>query len=107
MAQRVHITIVDDIDESPADEKVLFALDGVSYEIDLSAANAATFREVLAPYVGVARPVSARRGRGKQASAPAASATEIRAWAAANGFEVSGRGRIPSQVKQAYDLAHG
>lgn len=108
MAQRVEIIFIDDIDESPADEKVKFALDGTNYEIDLSATNAAAFRELLAPYVGVARPVAARRNvRGRVASAPAgASATQIRAWAQENGYEVSARGRVPAQVRKAYELAH-
>jgi hypothetical protein len=36
---------------------VSFSLDGVSYEIDLSAANASSFRDTLARYVGPARRV--------------------------------------------------
>ena len=108
MAQRVKIILIDDMDESPADEKVKFALDGTNYEIDLSATNAAALRELLAPYVGAGRPVAARRNvRGKVASAPAgASATQIRAWAQENGYEVSARGRVPAQVRKAYELAH-
>ena len=58
MAQRVEIILIDDMDESPADEKVKFALDGTNYEIDLSATNAAALRELLAPYVGAGRPVA-------------------------------------------------
>ena len=42
----------DDIDGSVADETVTFALDGVTYEIDLNAKNAAALRDALAPYVG-------------------------------------------------------
>ncbi len=37
MAQRVEIILIDDIDETPANEKVRFGLDGINYEIDLSA----------------------------------------------------------------------
>ena len=47
MAQRVEILLIDDIDETPADEKVRFALDGNNYEIDLSSENAAKLREAL------------------------------------------------------------
>lgn len=36
MAKRVDVVIIDDLDESPADETVRFALDGVNYQIDLS-----------------------------------------------------------------------
>ena len=37
MAQKVKIILVDDLDGGSADETVRFGLDGVSYEIDLSA----------------------------------------------------------------------
>ena len=40
MAQKVFVSLVDDIDGSEADETVEFGLDGVNYEIDLSAENA-------------------------------------------------------------------
>ena len=48
MAQRVRVDLVDDIDGSAAEESVEFALDGVSYVIDLSTENAAELRETLA-----------------------------------------------------------
>ena len=44
MAQKVQIVLIDDIDGGPADETVYFSLDGVSYEIDLSAPNAVRLR---------------------------------------------------------------
>ena len=41
MAKKVTVTLVDDFDgEGAADETVEFGLDGVTYEIDLSAKNA-------------------------------------------------------------------
>ena len=108
MAQRVEIILIDDMDESPADEKVKFALDGTNYEIDLSATNAAPLPDLRARYGGAGRRVAGRQNvRGKVASAPAgASATQIRAWAQENGYEVSARGRVPAQVRKAYELAH-
>lgn len=33
-------------------------------------------------------------------------ATEIRAWARANGLEVAARGNIPDDIRQEYDMAH-
>ena len=51
MAQKVHVLLVDDLDGGDADETVPFGLDGVSYEIDLSAANAQKLRDALAAYV--------------------------------------------------------
>ena len=52
MAKRVTVTLVDDFDgEGAADETVEFGLDGVSYEIDLSARNAAKLRGDLKQWV--------------------------------------------------------
>ncbi|GAA1909699.1 histone-like nucleoid-structuring protein Lsr2 [Nocardioides marmoribigeumensis] len=114
MAQRVNVELIDDLDESPAAETVSFALDGVSYEIDLSEANAEGLRNALAPYLGHARRTGGRRGgssRGSSASssrssAASGNAADIRAWARENGFEVSERGRVSAEVRSAYAAAH-
>lgn len=109
MAQRVRVELVDDLDPSvDADETVSFALDGKSYEIDLSAANAAALRETLAHYVGAARKAGGPRRTGGRASVTqlGPSAREIRDWARSNGQDVPDRGRIPESVRQAYDAAH-
>lgn len=115
MAQRVNIVLVDDIDGSDATQTVSFGLDGTSYEIDLNDDHAAELREALAAYVGHARKVSgSRRSRGsaKGSSTTAAagngtaSAKEIREWARSNGYDVPDRGRIPSDVREAYAAAH-
>lgn len=52
----------DDFDGTNADETVIFSLDGRAYEIELSKANAAAFRRVLAPYMDKARPVTYPKG---------------------------------------------
>ncbi len=106
MAQRVNIVLVDDIDGSDATETVSFGLDGSSYEIDLNEKLAAKLRDALASYVGHARKVGGggRRTRAKAvASAGGASAKEIRDWARSNGFKVPDRGRIPADVREAFD----
>ena len=55
MAQRVEVILEDDIDGSLADETVQFALNGASYEIDLSSENAQALRGALGKYVEHAR----------------------------------------------------
>lgn len=112
MAQRVNVILVDDLDGSDADETVTFGLDGVDYEIDLTDAHAAALRDALALYVGHGRRVGGRRKR-SQSSTPAsrnngdsASPAEIRAWARENGWDVPERGRVASEVREAYDAAH-
>jgi hypothetical protein len=109
MAQRVNIVLEDDIDGSNADETVTFALDGVTYEIDLNDKNATALRKALAPYVGHARRAAGRRSTGR-ASVGRGSAkrdlADVREWARSNGHKVSDRGRISSEVQAAYDKAH-
>lgn len=103
------VVLRDDLDNSEADETVSFALDGVSYEIDLNAKNAAALRDALAPYVGVARRSGRRAGgppRSRREPARAVDLTAVREWARANGHRVSDRGRIPASVQDAYDAAH-
>ena len=106
MAQKVHIVLEDDIDGSEATETVSFALDGTSYEIDLNEKNASGLRDALATYVGHGRKVSggARRGR-KSAATSGTSAREIRDWARSNGHKVPDRGRIPADVRDAFEAA--
>lgn len=111
MAQKVQVILVDDVDGGEADETVSFALDGISYEIDVSAANAEAIRDALSPWVEHARRVGGRtlvRSRAAK-SRPAAERTDlsdVRAWARDNGFQVSDRGRVSSEVRAAYEAAH-
>jgi hypothetical protein len=110
MAQKVQVILVDDVDGGDADETVSFALDGVSYEIDLNAKNAAALRDSLATWVGHARRVGGRSGGGRRRSGRAAAAgagsNEVREWAREHGYKVSDRGRISAEVQQAYAAAH-
>ncbi len=62
MATKQIVTHTDDTDGSAADEVVTFSLDGVGYEIDLSADNARQLREALAPWMAVGRRL-ARNGQ--------------------------------------------
>ena len=106
MAQKVTIVLVDDIDGSDATETVSFGLDGASYEIDLNEKNAAALRDALAGFVGHARKVTNSRGRKARTTTSGPSARELRDWARSNGYEVSDRGRVPAEVRDAFDAAH-
>ncbi|MDY6056043.1 Lsr2 family protein [Micrococcus sp.] len=94
MAQRTEVVLVDDIDGTPAEETVQFALDGRHYEIDLSRENARELRELLRPYM--------RKGRAVAPPSPKLEAAQIRKWAAENGYEVSNRGRLHRDIVEAY-----
>jgi hypothetical protein len=109
MAQRVQVILVDDVDGGEASETVLFALDGVSYEIDLSEKNAAKLRDSLASWVGHGRRVggraSGRQGRARTGGSNDTAA--VREWARQNGHQISDRGRVPARVLEAYRAAKG
>ena len=110
------------IDQGEADETVEFGVDGATYEIDLSEANAAKLRDGLADYVAHARRLSGRRRAGRAPTRPTSSEgpsrpsgrasvdreqnQAIREWARRQGLTVSDRGRIPAEVTEAYHKAH-
>lgn len=106
MAQRVQVLLVDDLDNSDADETVTFALDGVTYEIDLNKANASKLRDAFAPWVGHARRSGGRKSAGRSAGARRKDVSAVREWARKNGHDISERGRIPAAVQEAYDKAN-
>lgn len=114
MAQKKIVTLVDDIDgESPAAETIRFALDGVDYDIDLSTENARVLREMFSSWATVGWKVggkgsrrSKKPARSAQIAVDPSQAAAIRDWARRNGYEVSGRGRIPAPVMDAFHAAH-
>ena len=109
MAQRVQYMLVDDIDGTEAAESVSFSLDGVSYEIDLTASNAKKLRHDMSTWVGHARRSGGRKSSRKAGAAGARRGDlgAVREWARKNGHQVSDRGRISAGILAAYDKAHG
>lgn len=115
MAQKVQVLLVDDLDGGEASETVTFALDGSSYEIDLSEKNADELRDAFAKYVGAARKAgrattssssrssSSPRRSGGSASMDRDQAAAIRSWAKKQGLKVSDRGRIPATIIEQYN----
>ena len=117
MAQKVQVLLVDDLDGGEASETVSFALDGSSYEIDLSGKNAEELRDAFAKYVGAARKAaragssssgrSAGSGSSRRSSSSTAmdrdQAAAIRSWAKKQGLQVSDRGRIPATIIEQYN----
>jgi len=114
VAQKVHVVLTDDLDGTEADDTVSFAVDGVSYEIDLSEGNAEALRGVFGPYILAGRrvggryKVSARQGVAKKPveESDGLDMGDVRAWARDNGFQVSDRGRVSGEIKAAYRAAH-
>ena len=102
MAQKIQVLLVDDLDGGEAEGTVRFGLDGVDYEIDLSAEHAEALRRALAPFIDAARrgPGAGRQQgrRGQRAGASGPDTTEVREWARAQGIEVKDRGRVPADL---------
>jgi nucleoid-associated protein Lsr2 len=116
MAQKVEVRLLDDLDGSPADGTVKFALDGVEYEIDLSSKHALDLRQALDPFLGAARRVGRVGSGGRRGGASGAGASPganrernqaIREWAKGKGLEVSDRGRISQELVEQYQAETG
>jgi hypothetical protein len=70
MAKTVIVKLTDDLDGGDADETIPFALEGKSYEVDLSSANATKFRDLLKPYIEHGRAGNGARSRPPRPSGP-------------------------------------
>jgi hypothetical protein len=113
MAQKVIREFVDDIDGSPAERTFSFAVDGISYEIDLSTQNIAEFKSAIGGFVESARKVKGSSSGSRTRSAGGSSGRQsrehtqaVREWARQHGHNISERGRIPASIQQAFDQAH-
>ena len=113
------VTLLEDDLNGQRDETVatrVFALDGTTYELELSDENYARLCATLTDYVNAARKVASRRGRPRgSGSAPAAvtgptaparvdreQTKAIRDWARSFGYPINERGRIPQRVQDLY-----
>jgi len=107
--EEVSTTLIDDLDGTEAMETVSFALDGKSFEIDLSKENANKLRSALRPFVQHARGSQRRRRarargtvqKGRSGFDPA----EVRAWAKSKRIKIAPRGRIAADVVEKWRAA--
>ncbi|SIJ06018.1 Protein lsr2 precursor [Mycobacteroides abscessus subsp. bolletii] len=113
MAKKVTVRTVDDLDgEDPAAETVQFCLDGITYQIDLSADHAAKLRYQFATWtqhahrIGIHRCSLDHTGPRRRTSADRKQTAAIRQWANENGHQVSPRGRISAHIVDAFNKAH-
>lgn len=110
MARKVLVRLVDDLDGLPGDDvaTVTFALDRVTYEIDLNEENASRLRDELADYVAAARRIGGRAKRGTagaNSNGRSGQASAIREWARQQGHDLADRGRIPSHIIDEFHAA--
>ncbi len=119
MAQKVQVVLTCDLDEDevPAVQTVTFGYDGSNYAFELCEQHMEEVTELFSHWMSVARGANgATRRRRSVATAPAARSrrgpvstggtSDIREWARNHGFSVSARGRIPAEVRRAYDEAN-
>ena len=118
MAQKTIVTLVDDLTGEEAENinTVEFALDGVTYELDLTDENSTKLRDALSQYAKAGREIGGRRrsglrpGRATKSTGRAGdynreTLKSMREWAKKNGYNVSARGRLPAEVLQAWQTA--
>ncbi len=120
MAQRVQVLLTCDLDDEDVEavETVTFGTEGATYEIEMCQQHLDEYHNWMQDYVARGRKVGgARRARSRHGSTSASprrgrrasgdkGVPSIREWARANGFQVSSRGRIPYEARNAYDAAH-
>lgn len=107
MAQQVQVLLTDDLDGGEATQTITFGLDGNSFEIDLSDANAKQLRDTFAPFTDHARKAGTNApAKSRRTAEGRARAGDIRAWAKDQGYKISDRGRIPPAIVRDYEQAH-
>jgi hypothetical protein len=106
MAQKVHIVLEDDLDGSVATQTIKFSIGGSAYEIDLNDKNTDRLHKALAPFVAAARKTGRSTNSTRRTPSVGGSAAQIRAGGSSGGLTVPARGRIPADVRSAYDEAH-
>jgi hypothetical protein len=115
MATHTHVEVVDDLDASTTDVGTYrFTLEGVDYEIDLSAPNADRLRDALAPYIAVARRLPKTASSPTRRAIPTGPTTttkRVRAWWAEHEPRLQlpahrANGPISASVYTAYQAAN-
>jgi hypothetical protein len=102
VARKTIVEWIDDLDGTAAAETVTFTIDGSRFEIDLSEKNAAKLRGAMSGWIDAGRRLGHHRARASQPARDPAESTKARKWAVDNGFDVGPRGRLRSEVLDAY-----
>ena len=102
--------------EVPADEQVFLAVNGRQYKLDLTTENAEKLKADVQPWVDVADEVEAPKATATRRSGGGGSRStkrpereltaKIREWAASQGIKLNEKGRIKTEVREAYFDAH-
>lgn len=94
-------------------QTIRFSFDGTDYAIDLSDRNVKRFTTEIGPWVAKAhtpdRTTPRRRPRRAGPGTVRTSAADMKAlreWARDHGYILSERGRVPTEIRDAYTAAH-
>lgn len=111
MAQKLQVLLTCDLDDEDVEaaETVIFGYEGTNYAFELCSEHLEEFNNVMHGYISSARRAEGpRRGRAGGAARATANRLDpgaVREWARGAGYEVSDRGRIPAEIREAYDAA--
>ena len=109
MAQRVQVILEDDFDGRRRSARCAFAFDGAEYEIDLSSREFRGLSDALAPWTRtLVEPAAAAQAgdQDRRGERGTSSTSDMRAWAQEQGYEVSSRGRVSSEIRRRTRQAH-
>ena len=121
MARITQVVVTCDLEdgEVSASESLSFSYGGKTYTLDLCKKHLDEVKTAMEGFASAGHSAS-RSTRGRRRSAPAGRASraarpaaaprgesqgEIREWARAQGYAVGDRGRIPGEVRAAYEAA--
>lgn len=113
MAQKQTVSYVSDLSGKEIDgtedgynPSISFSFDGTDYTIDLTADEFEKFSKAMRPYMDAGTKVGRRSGTKSRAKQSGPTAADIRGWAKEHGYDVPERGRIPADVRAAFDAAN-
>ncbi|MFE9122699.1 Lsr2 family protein [Streptomyces sp. NPDC007172] len=109
MAQKIVTIYTDDLtgEESAEAATHQIVIDGVAYEVDLGPDSYDKFMEAVNPFLQAGRRIrrGAKAGPARQTGANNDTAA-IRAWAKEKGYDINDRGRVPTEIREAYNKEH-
>lgn len=106
VAKTTIVQTVDDLTGSILEDPVTvrWSLDGRDYEFDTTEKNAAQFRSLIETYRAVSRP--SRVATAQPPRHQKKNRAGIFDWAREQGFQIGNSGRVPTEVRDAWDRAH-
>ena len=117
MARKTVTYLLDDLDGTDIPEgttSTTFSLNGTTWSIDLAPSNVEKLETALAPFIEKATRLAggggstggAARRRTASSGNSAQFLSAVREWANSNGYTVGERGRVKSEVLDAYRASH-